>query len=390
MSGVRGRPLISLWALIAACGSEGSPPEPEPEPEPVPELCERNDSLDALPDPASYDYDHTCTGEVAANGAAIPTDPVAEDCTTGIWPDLDDTVDVCPTVSEATRTDPVSGLTLPSADGRPLPTEIPITESGSFLPPDTPSSWPPTLRVVAWNMEYTAHLDDQIEVLTTHPELSTADVYLLSEVDRCSTRSELRRSARLIAEALGGAYVYGIEFVELNIDRDVGGDTGQAIVSRRPLSGAALTCHSSQSDWFASDDEPRLGQRVALHADVPVGDTDVRVYAVHLESNDLFGDKRSIQSKEILDQSQALACERPQVVGGDFNAPYCGSPTLDVFRDAGFVDAVGLAGDLGSTHSAGTRLDYVFSKGLEVVDGGVVRDLDASDHDALWVDLALE
>ena len=131
MSGVRGRPLISLWALIAACGSEGSPPEPEPEPEPVPELCERNDSLDALPDPASYDYDHTCTGEVAANGAAIPTDPVAEDCTTGIWPDLDDTVDVCPTVSEATRTDPVSGLTLPSADGRPLPTEIPITATRS-------------------------------------------------------------------------------------------------------------------------------------------------------------------------------------------------------------------------------------------------------------------
>jgi len=42
---------------------------------------------------------------------------------------------------------------------------------------------------------------------------------------------------------------------------------------------------------------------------------------------------------------QQRACERPQIVAGDFNAPYCGAPELQLLRDAGFVDALGLAGD---------------------------------------------
>jgi endonuclease/exonuclease/phosphatase family metal-dependent hydrolase len=279
---------------------------------------------------------------------------------------------------------------LPSHDTRTLPVDIPVSESGSFLPPNAAGPYPSSLRIVTWNMEYTDDLDSQIETLATHPELKKGDVFLLSEVDRCSSRNDTRRAARILAEALDAQYVYGIEFVELEIDRDIGGDTGQAIISRRPLSGAALTCHSSQYDWFASTEEPRLGQRVFLHADVPVGESSVRVYALHLESNDLFGDLRSVQSKELLDVSQALACERPQIIAGDFNAPYCGAPELEVLRDAGFVDAIGVTGDVEATHSGGFRLDYVFTKGFEVVDGGVVRGLGASDHDALWIDLALE
>jgi endonuclease/exonuclease/phosphatase family metal-dependent hydrolase len=246
------------------------------------------------------------------------------------------------------------------------------------------------MRVVAWNMEYTAHLDEQIELLANRPELASADVFLLSEVDRCSARNGTRRAARRLAEVLGAAYVYGIEFVELEIDRVAGGDTGQAILSRRPLTSAALTCHSSQSDWFASAEEPRLGQRVALHADVPVGDRFARVYAVHLESDDVFGEKRSIQAKELLDEAQARACERPQIVAGDFNAPYCGAPELEVLRRSGFIDAAGTAGDVDKTNMSGLRLDYVWTRGFRVVAGGVLRDVMQSDHYPVWVDLELE
>jgi endonuclease/exonuclease/phosphatase family metal-dependent hydrolase len=378
--------LIATTGLWACAGDDPQPPPAEPEPE----LCKRQAQLDSIPAPESYQYDWTCSGSVPAAGEALPTTEVGDDCTIGVWPDLDDTVDICPTVSEAVRTDPVSGLELPSDDPRPLPLDIPVSEAGSFLPPSLPASWPSTLRVVAWNLEYTSHLDEQIDVLTTHPELSTADLYLLSEVDRCSSRNDKRRAARLMAEALEAAYVYGIEFVELEIDRDVGGDTGQAIISRRPLSSAALTCHSNHFDWFASADEPRLGQRVALHADLPVGDQSVRVYAIHLESNDIFGDLRSIQSKELLDAAQARACERPQIIGGDFNAPYCGAPELDVLRGADFADAIGMAGHTEPTHQNGMRLDYVWTRGFRIIDGGVVTDLGVSDHDALWVDLELE
>jgi endonuclease/exonuclease/phosphatase family metal-dependent hydrolase len=380
---------LALAAVVTVAGCESGSDETPVAGAAAP-LCQRQETLDTLPQPESYDYDFACSGAVAASGEALADATVPNDCSSGIWPDLDDTADVCPTLSDAQRLDPVSGLQLPRSDGRPLPTEIPLSESGSFLPPNAAGPWPATLRVVAWNMEYTAHFDEQLALLTSHPELSTADVYLLSEVDRCSARNGMRRAARELAEALNAQYVYGIEFVELEIDRVAGGDTGQAIVSRRPLSGVRLHCHSSQNDWFESSDEPRLGQRVFLHADLPVADQQVRLYVVHYESEDLFGDKRSVQAKELLDQAQALACDRPQIIGGDMNAPYCGAPELDVLRNAGFVDTVGLAGDLAATNTSGFRLDYVFARGFRVLDGGVVRDLGLSDHDALWVDLELE
>jgi endonuclease/exonuclease/phosphatase family metal-dependent hydrolase len=373
-----------------ACAACGGGDAPAPTPEPAAELCVRQPILDSLPLPQSYDYTWSCTGVVPPADRPLPAEPAAADCTTGVWPDLDDTVDVCPTVSDVRRSDPVSGKELPTPDGRSLPVDIPITEAGSFLPADMPPSWPNRMRVVAWNMEYTAQFDEQLEVLTSHPELSRGDVFLLSEVDRCSQRNGTRRAARLLAEALGGAYVYGIEFVELDIGRSVGGDTGQAIVSRRPLSSAVLSCHSSQADWFANDGQPRLGQRVVLHADVPLGAGSVRVAAVHLESEDVAGDKRSVQSKELLDLGQALACERPQILAGDFNAPYCGAPELEVLRHAGFVDAVALTGDLAPTHQGGFRLDYLWARGLTVIAAGVERDVVASDHHPLWVDLELE
>jgi endonuclease/exonuclease/phosphatase family metal-dependent hydrolase len=383
---------LTLPLLVLGCDSDPvEPPKETPDAGPEPELCTHQTSLDALPQPASYDYAWTCHGEVAPSGDALPAPTISDDCTTGVWPDLDDTSEVCPTVSDVTRADPDSGKDLPSPDTRSLPIEVPVSESGSFRPGSAPASWPPTLRVVSWNLEYTARLDEQLAALTDHPILSTADVYLFSEVDRCSSRSGTRRSARLVAEALGADYAYGIEFVELSIGRTVGGDTGQAIVSRRPLTGVALACHSSQEDWFANDDQPRLGQRVFLQGDVPVGDTAARVVAVHLESSDIFGDKRSVQAKEILDAVQATACDRPLVVAGDFNAPYCGAPELQVLRDAGFIDAVGTAGDTDPTHpSSGFRLDYAWTRGWSVVDGGVVRGLELSDHDPVWVDLALE
>jgi endonuclease/exonuclease/phosphatase family metal-dependent hydrolase len=341
-------------------------------------------------DGAVIDYDWTCTGEVPSVPTAPDAPPPSGDCSAGVWPDLDSTIDVCPTFSPVRLTDPTSGLELPLSDARTLPVEIPLSESGTFLPPSGPASWPSTIKIVAWNVEYTARFDEQLDVLATHPDLSDADVYLLGEVDRCSTRNGVRRAARVLAERLSAVYVYGIEFVELDIGRDVGGDTGQAIVSRRPLVNATLTCHSMHEDWFASESQPRLGQRVFLHGDVPMGETFARVFAIHFESSDLWGMARAVQVRELLDAAQAYACERPMVVGGDTNAWYATGPEHQLLENAGFVDAVGMF-DEGFTTSTSParRLDYVYTRNLEVVAGGVVRDVTLSDHFAVWVELAL-
>lgn len=338
-------------------------------------------------DAAAFEYEWSCTGEIAPALVAPDAAPVAEDCSAGIWPDLA-LAQVCPTISAATRVDPDTGAALPPDDARALPIAVPVSESGSFLPAELPATWPDTLRVVAWNMEYSRHLDEQIATLVDDPELGSADVYLLSEVDRCSTRNGVRRAARELARRVGGAYVYGIEFVELSIGRVIGGDTGQAIVARRPLRDATLLCHSSQYDWFADDGEPRLGQRVALSAEIPVGDGWVRVHSVHFESNDALGERRVVQVKELLDHAQAAACERPQIVAGDFNTWYATAPERVVMREAGFVDALETLGDTMGTHRSGRRLDYAYVRGLDVRAGGVRRDVETSDHAPLWIDLA--
>lgn len=338
-------------------------------------------------DPSAYEYDWSCSGEVAPTSEPPNAEPPTEDCSEGVWPDLDVNTLACPTLTDVMRDDPVSGLTLPLPDARELPLDIPVSESGSFIPLDAPTTWPDTLRVVAWNMEYSSNLDAQIDSLVDDPDLGAADVYLLSEVDRCSTRNGIRRAARLLAERVQGDYVYGIEYVELSIGRDIGGDTGQAIVSRRPIRGAALLCHSSQFDWFESESEPRLGQRVVLHADIPAGEGEVRVWAVHFESNDAFGERRAVQAKELLDASQARACDRPQIVAGDFNAWYDAAPELVVFKANGFLDALAELGDTESTHDSGRRLDYVFTRGFDITDGAVLREIRTSDHSPMWVDV---
>lgn len=214
-------------------------------------------------------------------------------------------------------------------------------------------------------------------------------MFVLSEVDRCSSRKGVRRAARRLAQAIGGDYAYAIEFVELSIGRSVGGDTGQAIVSRRPLGSGSVLCHSGPTDWFASEDEPRLGRRISLGVDVPVGGTTARLYAVHFESNDLFGAERAPQVKEVLDAAQREACERPIVIAGDFNTWYATAPERAVLSVSGFVDAFEALGDTEPTHRSGRRLDYLYARGLTAASGTIHREIELSDHAPLFAVLAL-
>ena len=100
-------------------------------------------------------------------------------------------------------------------------------------------------------------------------------------------------------------------------------------------------------------------------------------WLVHYQTDELPEDDRAALQEHL---DGCSGCHRRLQIEDRF---------LEVLRDAGFVDAIGVTGDVEKTHKGGFRLDYVFTKGFEIVDGGVVRGLDASDHDALWVDLAL-
>ena len=135
-----------------------------------------------------------------------------------------------------------------------------------------------------------------------------ADIVLLQEVDELAQRSSYHRQADLIAEQL--SYPHRVFFPNVRLRR--GGQYGNAVLSRFPISGAQnidLTI-------------PLKKKRSVLHARcrVPVNGTDrtVHIYNMHLG---LAGFERGMQLRRFLASHPfaSLHHRTPIVVGGDLN-----------------------------------------------------------------------
>jgi ADP-ribose pyrophosphatase YjhB (NUDIX family)/endonuclease/exonuclease/phosphatase family metal-dependent hydrolase len=188
-------------------------------------------------------------------------------------------------------------------------------------PPDAGSE--PELRVVAANLERGRRLDDWVTLLTA----VEPDVILISEADGGMARSGNRYVARELADRLGMAFVFAVEFVELSLGGDDERDElpadaanefgvhGGAILSRFPLQRPAAVRFEFDGQWYGDDSpEPRVGGRCALVATVD----DVVVVAPHLESHG-GPTGRSRQVTDLLDLIEPYADGRPVIVGGDLN-----------------------------------------------------------------------
>jgi endonuclease/exonuclease/phosphatase family metal-dependent hydrolase len=231
-------------------------------------------------------------------------------------------------------------------DNAPDKINITCALEGESFAPDTPVT-PSELVVAAYNIERGHNASRQVDRFLD-PATPTPDVLLLSEVDRGCARTGGQHIARYYAKRLGMNYIYAVEFVELT--QEAAGthsaecEHGNAILSRFPLGNATQLRHSAQTSWFQSD-EPRLGGRVALSADVQVGDTLVHLYSVHFESS-LAEEPRSQQAHEIA--THGLSRPYTVIVGGDFNSGYLSvgltlggelDQTLASFTAAGYHDA---------------------------------------------------
>lgn len=289
-----------------------------------------------------------------------------------------------------------------AADPEHAPDEIFIhcRNEGGCLAPAYPEPGE-SLRVMAWNIERGMELDAQIAAFVDGT-LPTPDVLLLGEVDRGCARSGDRNVAWELASALGMDFVYGVEFIELPRPGDAITATcehGNAILSRHRIGNVELLRHSVNESWYATD-EPRLGGRMALMADLAIGDRMVRVAALHFESGVEDGRKREAQAAELADAMLAQA--NPAIVGGDTNAGLYAidlalgthdEATTEAFFTRGFSDAH-LAVPQASrvTHPPLLVLDLVLlhgpSAGAATVCPGAVCDA-LSDHRAVWVDVTL-
>lgn len=274
------------------------------------------------------------------------------------------------------------------------------------------------LVVCAYNVERGLKLDEQIEAFRDAAEFVSPDVLLLSEADRGCSRTGGRNVAREYAQALGMCYLYAVEFVELPRLWGPGGgairsrcEHGNAILSRFPLGNVRTIRHARSRSWnsrlqrWSRVGQPRLGGRIALAADLRVGERLLRLYAVHFESGRGGrgeGNRDAIrrsQAVELVDDAKGVPY--PILIGGDMNVvgyqqtlrSGIADPATAALFDAGFADAH-LAMDPGTriTSDSGVIIDLVVGRDVTFVASGIGSVEvwgDLSDHLPIWTRVAL-
>ncbi len=183
-----------------------------------------------------------------------------------------------------------------------------------------------SLKVVAWNVERLRHGDAIAAVLAAQ----APDVVLLSEIDNGMARSGNGHPLRTLADRLGHAYAYAVEFVELDTGNEAEraatgaaanseGFHGNAVTSAVPLLRPFVVRFDATGTWFHGErDQPRIGGRMAIGGQVMVGGSRVTVVSVHLENRtDPAG--RADQTRHLLDAIDKYDPQAPVLLGGDFN-----------------------------------------------------------------------
>lgn len=192
---------------------------------------------------------------------------------------------------------------------------------------------PRDFRVMAWNMERCINIADSAKLLAQF----SPDVLLLSEMDNGMARTQQKHTVKKLAKQLGMYYLYGVEFLELELGSEIErqyaeddvnkkGFHGNAILSKMPIEKAAMLRFDDHGHWFAGQQvgahfgEPRIGGRMALMASLKTEDhRPITVVSTHLESNaDIaYRDKQMfdlVSTAEAFSESGAA-----MIIGGDLN-----------------------------------------------------------------------
>jgi endonuclease/exonuclease/phosphatase family metal-dependent hydrolase len=290
-------------------------------------------------------------------------------------------------------------------------------------PPARPAAWPKVLRLCAFNAERLKNPAGVRRLM----DRAGAQVSLVSEADVGMARSGNAHTIRALTEASGEGYLYGVEFVELDLgdaremrehagERNACGFHGNAVVTALRIESALLIPLEESGFWFPGYEgaQRRIGGRIALAARLTGGPRPLWVVSVHLESKTDPEDRRA-QMGNLLRALDSLAPDAACVIGGDFNtkalprgeeerhllleAPERHEPLFADLRGAGFSwTASNLAqptqrtGPSNKPNPPFGKLDWIFVRGVTAENPQVVPTVDEqgralSDHEMLAVDL---
>jgi endonuclease/exonuclease/phosphatase family metal-dependent hydrolase len=291
-------------------------------------------------------------------------------------------------------------------------------------PPASPQPWPGQLRVASFNAE---RLKDRAAVRKLL-ERARAHAALLCEADVGMARSGNVHTLRALTASSGEGYLYGVEFVELDLggseemrrhagEHNTHGFHGNAIVTGLALEAAHLIPLEESGFWFPGRKgaQRRIGGRMALAARVAGAPRPLWIVGTHLESKTDPADRQA-QTRNLLKALDALAPNDACIVGGDFNTkalPREGSewgrlfesperyePLFADLKAAGFewtsanlAHPTQTAGPSNKHQPPFGKLDWIFVRGMRAQNPQVLAAVDGqgapvSDHDMLTVDLS--
>jgi endonuclease/exonuclease/phosphatase family metal-dependent hydrolase len=256
--------------------------------------------------------------------------------------------------------------------------------SGTIAPEPPARPAPLTLRFVTFNLLHGGifselsgddeGLEDRLRLAVDGLRALDADVVGLQEASTGRRRGNV--TARL-ASALGYHYIHApaatrpfrSEHMRRAVASVLGFTEGPALLSRFPI-----------ARWRAYE-LPRCGRpfdvRVLLFAELETPAGRLAAFSAHTSGD-------ACHARAVVDLVRANAGPLPAVLMGDFNAP-ASSPAIQVLtREAGFLDAFGLANPATSGYTDGQdvevarataseRIDYVFLAPGQRVPGRVVR-----------------
>ena len=259
-----------------------------------------------------------------------------------------------------------------------------LFETGKAVTVKTKASaaTPAEIKIVSYNIRWRSgdDLKKLNKLLQEDPEIGSAAILALQEVDRRKKRTGHSNVAKLMADELGMHYAWAAPPAAKPGDEE---ETGVAILSVYPLSDARR--------FVLPHEGPGKRRRAAVGATVELPDQKWRVYSVHAETRISF-DKKLEQFKAILQDLAQYPANMPAIVMGDLNTweANAGAKTIKLFTQAGMRTPFGGQ----STFKRKIlmmpiefRLDWVWLRGLEAASYGIDRKVDVSDHWPLWTNV---
>ncbi|AJY47577.1 endonuclease/exonuclease/phosphatase family protein [Martelella endophytica] len=281
-------------------------------------------------------------------------------------------------------------------------------ETGGTTRAEAPLAFP--LTIAAWNLQRGLFPAESANKIAEQH----ADIVLLTEMDNGMARTGQRHPTAEIAEHLGMAYAYGVEFIELGLgneeerpyctdDFNARGFHGNAFLSAAPMREPFILPLSGEPLWFlSSKDQPRVGGRMAIGAVIETTAGPLVTISTHLESHGTIP-LRERQIADILDDIDARFPGIPAIVGGDFNS---GNRTGGDYRAEtlfALAESRGYQAHSGGTEQPTTResliskpgdkklkLDWFLTRGFDVAKSAIVPAITEdgkplSDHEMITI-----